>query len=75
MDLFYAIAVSAIVLLLATCTYCLSLAVLRNVATPETAYLQFVCTITRKLTIVGGIILLAFCIWSAVLLVAATYSA
>ena len=73
MELFVVIALSAIVLLLGVCAYCLSFAVSRNANTPETAYLHAVSRLVRKLVIVGGIVFLVFVAWSVIILTASTF--
>lgn len=75
MELFLVIALSANVVLTGTCAYCLAIAVLRNSHEESTKFLLKAAKITRKLVIIGGSILMAFCIWSAALLVAGPYSA
>ena len=74
MELFYVIALSAIVLLLGVCAYCLSFAVTKIPGATETLYLHTVMRIVRKLVIVGGIGFLVFVVYAVVLLTTMTFT-
>lgn len=73
MELFIVIALSAIVLLLGVCAYCLSFAVTKIPGATETLYLHTVMRIVRKLVIVGGVLFIAFLIYATVILAALTF--
>lgn len=63
MDLFVSITLSAIVVLLAVCAYCLSLAVSLSNNDPELNFLAAVTKVTRKIVIWGGVGWLLFIAW------------
>lgn len=73
LELFIVIALSANVLLTAVCAYCISLAVYRNTDDPENEFLHKVTSVTRKLVIIGGSLLIAFSLWSALILIGGVY--
>jgi hypothetical protein len=73
MELFIVIALSAIVLLLGVCAYCLSFAVTKIPGATETLYLHTVMRIVRKLVIVGGVLFIAFVIYATLMLAALTF--
>lgn len=74
MELFLVFAVSANVLLTAVCAYCISLAVYRNTNDPENEFLHRVASVTRKVVIIGGVLLIAAIAWSLVILIGSAYS-
>lgn len=74
MELFIVFALSANVLLTAVCAYCISLAVYRNSGEPENDFLYKVASITRKLVIIGGALLIIAVVWSLAILIGSVYS-
>jgi len=73
MELFIVIVLSAIVLLLGVCAYCLSFAITKIPGATETLYLHTVMRIVRKLVIVGGVLFIAFVICATLMLAALTF--
>jgi len=73
MELFIVIVLSAIVLLLGVCAYCLSFAITKIPGATETLYLHTVMRIVRKLVIVGGVLFIAFVIYATLMLAALTF--
>ena len=73
MELFLVIAISANVILTAVCAYCLSHAISQNKPEQENRFLIRTSKITRGFVIIGGSLLIAFSLWSALILFGGAY--
>ncbi len=73
MELFLVIAISANVVLTAVCAYCLSHAISQSKPEQENRFLIRTSKITRRFVIIGGSLLIAFSLWSGLILIGGAY--